>query len=131
METYKYEYTDTYDGAANYNWVKAGLVIAKDMKQATRKVNKILGITGIKPRSMCCNSMCRSAYYNVTVLFIAWSEKNIVDDVKKYIDIISKASIDVPNQSHLDLRNLYDKYHIKNKDLIDEEIERQLNEQRR
>ena len=45
---YKYEYTDTFGGEANYSWVTKGIVKAKDTKQAARLARIELGLTGTK-----------------------------------------------------------------------------------
>jgi hypothetical protein len=63
---YKYEYTDTFGGQANYCWVDRGEVEAKDDRMAVRKVKEATGLTGhrckreewgetiaLRPQSMC------------------------------------------------------------------------------
>ena len=50
METYFFEYTDTFGGEANYSWVRKGEVKASSMKQAIRKAKKELGLNGARFR---------------------------------------------------------------------------------
>lgn len=49
----KYEYTDTFAGEANYNWVERGKIYCKEGEivsdlAALRRVKKKLGISGIR-----------------------------------------------------------------------------------
>lgn len=49
---YRYEYTDTYGGQANYCWVKRGTIEAKNLKSAVRKAKKEVGLNGVRCQSI-------------------------------------------------------------------------------
>lgn len=94
MNTYEYEYTDTFAGEANYCWVKRGKVTmpeltrygydglhgyAKANKIAMRELMKIvkreLGLTGIRGVTDNHGDMVTFRPYGMaTVLFINWVE---------------------------------------------------------
>lgn len=46
--TYKFEYTDTFGGEANYSWVNRGEVRAGNTIQAAKLARSELGLTGVK-----------------------------------------------------------------------------------
>lgn len=95
MNTYEYEYTDTFAGEANYCWVKRGKVTmpclthygydgssnySKANKTAMRELMKAvkaeLGLTGIRGRTYHHGDMSEFRPYGMsTVLFINWSEE--------------------------------------------------------
>jgi hypothetical protein len=50
MQTYIFEYTDTFGGQANYCWSRRGEVQARDEKQAVRLAKKALGLNGVRCR---------------------------------------------------------------------------------
>lgn len=68
---YKFEYTDTFSGVANYSWVREGTVEAKSDLAAVRKVKAILGMQGI-PCSRCeyCETIQLIPRGWCTILFI-------------------------------------------------------------
>lgn len=94
MQTYEYEYTDTFGGEANYCWVKRGKVSVPDLVhygydgshgyakankaqrvQILRKVKAQLGISGIKGDTSDCGDMIRHDLRGIpTVLFIWYAE---------------------------------------------------------
>ena len=59
MDTYEYEYTDTFGGEANYCWVRRGSVMVpelthydaesnrRQMVQVVRKVKSALSLSGV------------------------------------------------------------------------------------
>ena len=49
MTTYKYEYTDTFGGEANYSWCKRG-TIQTDAKNPVKAVKSALGLSGVPCR---------------------------------------------------------------------------------
>ncbi len=68
---YSYEYTDTYGGEANYNWVRKGEVAANNITHAARLAKKAVGINGISCKRNDFGDMI--ALYpsrHATVLFI-------------------------------------------------------------
>lgn len=97
MNTYEYEYTDTFAGEANYCWVKRGKVTmpclthygydglhgyTKANKTAMRELMKAvkakLGLTGISGNLYHHGDMTEFRPYRMnTVLFITWLESDI------------------------------------------------------
>jgi hypothetical protein len=58
--TYEWEYTDTFNGEANYSWVRRGEVTAYvpfairrtvEERMLARKIKKAAGLTGVRGRS--------------------------------------------------------------------------------
>jgi hypothetical protein len=94
MNTYEYEYTDTFAGEANYCWVKRGKVTMPELthygydgssnyskanKIAARELMKAvkaeLGLTGIRGIVHHHGDMTEFRPYGMcTVLFITWVE---------------------------------------------------------
>ena len=97
MNTYEYEYTDTFAGESNYCWVKRGKVTmpclthygydglhgyGKANKTAARELMKAvkaeLGLTGIRGNLYHHGDITEFRPYRMnTVLFITWSESDI------------------------------------------------------
>jgi len=72
LNTYNYEYTDTFQGESNYSWVKRGKVNAFTSKQAVRLVKKELGLTGVRCKKEDCGDMIKLVPSNsCTVVFIS------------------------------------------------------------
>lgn len=76
LETWSYEYTDTFSGEANYSWVRRGKVRARNEAHAIKLAKAACDLTGVRcdrdagetvtlrPRGMC------------TVLFVNWHGNN-------------------------------------------------------
>jgi hypothetical protein len=47
---YRYEFTDTFSGEANYSWARRGVTYARTMEQATRHAKAALGLNGHRCR---------------------------------------------------------------------------------
>ena len=75
LESYSYEYTDTFGEERNYCWVNRGIVKARNKKHAMRLARAELGMVGVKgdyselsdyadwkPKGCC------------TILTVEWSE---------------------------------------------------------
>jgi len=48
MNTYQFEYTDTFGGEANYAWVKRATIQARNDRAAIRAAKKWACLTGIR-----------------------------------------------------------------------------------
>ena len=71
LETYNFEYTDTFGGEANYCWVDRGTIQANSLKQALRRAKKELGLTGLKGTTHNHGDMIVHRPNNIcTILFI-------------------------------------------------------------
>jgi hypothetical protein len=97
MNTYEYEYTDTFAGEANYCWIKRGKVTMPELthygydgssnyskanKIAARELMKAVkaevGLTGIRGAVHHHGGMTEFRPYGMcTVLFITWVESDI------------------------------------------------------
>jgi hypothetical protein len=97
MNTYEYEYTDTFAGEANYCWVRRGKVTMPEltrygydglhgyakanrtaMRELMKAVKAELGLTGIRGRVDHYGDMTEFRPYRMnTVLFITWMESDI------------------------------------------------------
>lgn len=83
------EYTDTFDGEANYSWVRrATLGARKDESRRAlmRRIKKEMGLTGVRGRTYEHGDQIEFRPYGVcTVLFATWSdwreEDNAADGV--------------------------------------------------
>lgn len=95
MQTYEYEYTDTFAGEANYCWVERGKVSVPDLtaygydgcqgyakaskRQDThimRKVKSALGLSGIRgKREDWGDTIVFRPYGIATILFITYCEE--------------------------------------------------------
>lgn len=94
MNTYEYEYTDTFAGEANYCWVKRGKVTMPEltrygydgysnyskankiaMRELMKTVKRELGLTGIRGVTDNHGDMVTFKPYGMaTILFIQWVE---------------------------------------------------------
>jgi hypothetical protein len=94
MNTYEYEYTDTFAGEANYCWVKRGKVTMPELthygydgsngyaranaiekRELMRRVKAELGLTGIRGARHDHGDLIEFRPYGMaTVLFIQWVE---------------------------------------------------------
>ena len=94
MNTYEYEYTDTFSGEANYCWVKRGKVTMPElthygydgsqgyakadkiaMRELMKRVKRELGLTGIRGVTDNHGDMVTFRPYGMaTILFINWVE---------------------------------------------------------
>lgn len=94
MNTYEYEYTDTFAGEANYCWVKRGKVTMPELthygydggqgysradkiekRELMKKVKRELGLTGIRGVSHHYGDTVEFRPYGMaTVLFVQWVE---------------------------------------------------------
>jgi hypothetical protein len=94
MNTYEYEYTDTFAGEANYCWVRRGKVTMPELthygydgshgyarankiasRELMRRVKAELGLTGSRGRTYHHGDMSEFRPYGMnTVLFIQWVE---------------------------------------------------------
>lgn len=76
MITYKYEYTDTFCGEANYSWVKRGKVTANSFAHAWRKIKAELGLQGWKTKMSDYGDCVRYDFTEACwCVFINWSEE--------------------------------------------------------
>lgn len=72
LETFEYEYTDTFAGEANYSWVKRGTVKAKNFKHAMRLAKKELQMSGVRgKRESFGDTVKFTPFGSCTVLFIS------------------------------------------------------------
>ena len=72
LETFNYEYTDTFSGEANYSWVKRGTVKADSFDKALRLAKKELQMTGVHgKKEKMGDSIKFTPYRSNTVLFIS------------------------------------------------------------
>ena len=94
--TYKYEYTDTFGGEANYSWVKRGTVTMPELthygydggtnyvktsrvfeRELVKKVKAELGLTGVRcKRDIWGDTIVLWPYGQCEVLFIAYDERD-------------------------------------------------------
>ena len=96
MPTYKYEYTDTFCGEANYCWVKRGTVSVPElvhygytgstdgsyskadraqMREVMRQVKADLGLTGVRgTRESWGDTEVFKPYRRNTILFVEFRE---------------------------------------------------------
>lgn len=96
MHKFKYEYTDTFGGDANYSWVKRGTVYAPElthygytgstdgtyskadkaqMREVMRQVKAELGLTGVRGvRESWGNIEVFKPYRSNTILFVEFEE---------------------------------------------------------
>ena len=96
MKTYKYEYTDTFGGEANYCWVKRGTVSVPElvhygytgstdgsyskadraqMRDVMRKVKATIGLTGVRgTRESWGDIEVFKPYLRNTILFVEFKE---------------------------------------------------------
>jgi len=94
MNTYEYEYTDTFAGESNYCWVKRGRVTMPELthygydgcngyskanriekRELMKAVKRNLGLTGIRGVTYHHGDMIEFRPYRMaTVLFINWVE---------------------------------------------------------
>lgn len=94
MNTYEYEYTDTFAGEANYCWVKRGKVTMPElthygydgssnyskanrtaMRELMKAVKAEVGLTGVRGKTEHCGDMSSFRPYGMaTILFINWVE---------------------------------------------------------
>jgi hypothetical protein len=94
MNTYEYEYTDTFAGEANYCWVRRGKVTMPELthygydgsqgysrankiekRELMKKVKAEIGLTGIRGVSHDYGDMIEFRPYGMnTVLFVNWVE---------------------------------------------------------
>ena len=96
MQKYKYEYTDTFAGEANYCWVRRGVVSVAElthygytgsadgsyhkankaqMREVMRKTKAALGLSGVRgTREEWGETIVFRPYGMATVLFIDWYE---------------------------------------------------------
>ena len=71
-----YEYTDTFNGAANYCWVKRGTIDTKEGENfsdiaAVRRVKRALGLENVKcRREVYGETIALHPYGSCTVIFI-------------------------------------------------------------
>jgi hypothetical protein len=94
MQTYRFEYTDTYGGEANYCWVRRGIVTVPELtrygydgtqgypaaykrraRHITRLVKACLGISGLRGKRSDYGDMTRIDFPG-TVLFIEYCEES-------------------------------------------------------
>jgi hypothetical protein len=76
MQSFSYEYTDTFGGEANYSWVRRGTVQARDLNHAARLARKELGLNGVRGRSVECSDMLDWRPRGCcTVLFVTWAQE--------------------------------------------------------
>jgi hypothetical protein len=94
MQTFAYEYTDTFAGEANYCWVKRGKVTVPDLthygydgshgyaranrsqaREIVRKVKAAINMTGIRARRSDYGDMIRLDFVT-TCVFISWDEES-------------------------------------------------------
>ncbi len=95
MQTFEYEYTDTFAGDANYSWVERGRVHVPDLtaygydgshgytkadrrqaRHIMRKVKAALGLSGIRgKRESSGDTIEFRPYGSATVLFITYCEE--------------------------------------------------------
>lgn len=94
MNTYRYEYTDTFGGEANYSWIKRGKVSVpeltaygydgslgyfkaneRQMAHVMRRVKRELGLSGVRGVRHDYGDMIEfRPYGSATVLFITYCE---------------------------------------------------------
>lgn len=94
MNTYRYEYTDTFGGVANYCWVKRGKVSVpeltaygydgalgyskankRQMAHVMRKVKAELGLSGVRGRvENWGGDIAFYPYRSATVMFVSFCE---------------------------------------------------------
>jgi hypothetical protein len=94
MNTYEYEYTDTFAGEANYCWVKRGKVAMPELpnygydgangytrankiekRELMKKVKRELGLTGVRGITYNHGDMVEfRPYRSNTVLFVTYCE---------------------------------------------------------
>ncbi len=75
LETYAFEFTDTFGGEANYSWVRRGTVQARSLRGAVILAKRELGLTGHRCRVSDYGD--ETALYpagSCTVLFVRWEE---------------------------------------------------------
>ena len=75
LETYAFEYTDTFGGEANYCWVRRGTVRARSLRGAVTLAKRQLDLSGVRCRSV--NYGDEAALYpqgSCTVLFVRFEE---------------------------------------------------------
>lgn len=71
MNTYTYEFTDTYAGETNYDWVRKGSVEAQSLNMATRAIKLALGLNGIRcKREDWADMIVLRPVNSCTILFI-------------------------------------------------------------
>ena len=72
IEKYEYEYTDTFNGEANYCWVKRGIIEGNDTN-IVRRVKAELGLNGVRCRKSDYGDMLRLDLVGACqVIFINW-----------------------------------------------------------
>ena len=98
MNKFKYEYTDTFGGDANYSWVKRGTVYAPELthygytgstdgsyskaskaqtREVMRQVKEELGLTGVRGvRETWGDIEVFKPYRSNTILFVEFKESN-------------------------------------------------------
>lgn len=75
LDTYAWEYTDTFGGEANYSWVNRGQVRASSLLGAVRLAKAAAGLSGTKGRSSNYGDQYDfRPYGRATVLFVNWAD---------------------------------------------------------
>lgn len=73
-EKWDYEYTDTFQGEANYCWVKRGTITTRG-KNPVKAVKAALGLSGVRCRRIDYGDMIELRPVGMcTVVFITWPE---------------------------------------------------------
>jgi len=78
LESYAFEFTDTFGGEANYCWVRRGIVKARTLAGAVRMAKRELGLNGHRCRA--ANYGDETALYpagSCTVLFVRWEDQSL------------------------------------------------------
>lgn len=71
---FKYEYTDTFGGEANYCWVRRGDVEAED-NNVVRRVKAKLGLTGVRCRKTDYGDMIRLDIVGACQCAFIWAKE--------------------------------------------------------
>lgn len=79
MANYRYEYTDTFGGEANYSWIERGKVSVPETASDSlimRRVKRALGLSGVRgTRHDYGDTIEFRPYGSATVLFITYCEE--------------------------------------------------------